>query len=140
VLRVVAAILHDGRGRVLVNQRPAHKAWGGYWEFPGGKLQPGESEAECVVRELEEELGIAVQAQHALLALCHAYPEVRVSLGVHVIDAYHGTPRGAEGQLLRWVDSATLATLQLLPADVPLLELLRRCLQRAPDIEPQQGS
>jgi 8-oxo-dGTP diphosphatase len=140
VLRVVAAIMHDGHGRVLVNQRPADKAWGGYWEFPGGKLKPGESEADCVVRELEEELGIAVQAQHALLALCHAYPEGSVSLGVHVIDAYHGTPRGAEGQLLRWVNSDALATLQLLPADVPLLEILRRCLRRAQHIELQQGS
>jgi 8-oxo-dGTP diphosphatase len=131
MLRVVAAVLHDGSGRVLINERPPGKSWAGYWEFPGGKLQPGESEPECVRRELHEELGIAVLAQHGLLALSHAYPERRVLLGVHVIDRHSGEPRGAEGQQLRWVLPDELANLPLLPADAPIVAILGRALKHA---------
>lgn len=128
LLRVVAAVLHDAAGRVLVNERPAGKTWAGHWEFPGGKLDPGESEPDCVTRELREELGITVQAQHGLMALAHDYPERRVLLGVHVVDRFSGAPRGIEGQQLRWVAPAELAALPLLPADGPIVAILGRAL------------
>jgi 8-oxo-dGTP diphosphatase len=125
-LHVVAAVVHDGAGKVLVNQRPPGKAFAGYWEFPGGKLQPGESEPDGVTRELREELGIGVLAQHGLMTLAYEYPERRVFLGVHVVDRYTGVARGAEGQRLRWVRPAELGELPLLPADAPIAAILRR--------------
>lgn len=134
MLHVVAAILRDAAGRVLVNERPAGKALAGYWEFPGGKLERGESEAECVIRELREELGIEVVAQHALCSLTHQYAERRVLLGVHVIDAHAGEPAGLEGQRVRWVGIAELEQLPLLPADLPLIETLRRVAAPAGNI------
>jgi 8-oxo-dGTP diphosphatase len=140
VLRVVAAVLHDGAGRVLVSERPRGKAWAGYWEFPGGKLQKSESEPDCVVRELHEELGITVQAQHGVMALSHDYPERTVLLGVHVVDRYAGAPRGAEGQQLRWVSPADLAQLPLLPADTPIVAILCRVLPRPGTIGAHQGN
>jgi 8-oxo-dGTP diphosphatase len=140
LLRVVAAVLHDGAGRVLVSERPAGKTWAGYWEFPGGKLQPGESEADCVVRELHEELDVLVHAHHGVMALTHEYPERTVLLGVHVVDRYTGTPRGAEGQQLRWVRPADLAGLPLLPADAPIVMILCRALSPAGTIGESRGN
>jgi 8-oxo-dGTP diphosphatase len=137
VLHVVAAILWDAAGRVLVNERPAGKSMAGYWEFPGGKLEPGESEAECVTRELREELGVAVRAQHALCSLTHQYAERFVLLGVHVIDHYVGQATGIEGQQLRWASLAELDQLQLLPADLPIIETLRRAALRPSNISTQ---
>lgn len=128
MLRVVAAILWDAAGRVLVNERPAGKPLAGYWEFPGGKLEAGESEAECVVRELREELGVEVAAQHALGALAHQYPEQYVLLGVHVVDQHSGQPEARDGQRLCWAGMAELEQLPLLPADRPIVETLRRVM------------
>lgn len=133
-------MLHDGAGRVLVTERPPGKAMAGYWEFPGGKLQAGESEVECVVRELREELGIEVLAQHSLMALVHAYPERRVQLGIHTIDRYRGTPHGVEGQQLRWLRPDELAALQLLPADAPIVTILCRAQSRPVTIGKMEGS
>jgi 8-oxo-dGTP diphosphatase len=140
VLRVVAAVLHDGAGRVLVNERPPGKAWAGYWEFPGGKLHAGESEPECVARELREELDITVLAQHPLMALTHDYPERTVHLGVHVVDGFAGVPHGAEGQQLRWLQPAGLGELPLLPADAPIITILCRALPLPRTIVAPQGS
>ena len=133
-------MLHDGAGRVLVCDRPAGKSMAGYWEFPGGKVQAGESEAACVVRELREELDIIVLAQHSLMSLTHAYPERRVQLGVHTIDGFRGTPRGAEGQELCWVRPAELGALQLLPADAPIVTILCRAFREPVTIGKIQGS
>jgi 8-oxo-dGTP diphosphatase len=122
----VAAVLYDAAGRVLIAQRPEGKQHAGFWEFPGGKLDPGETEPACLVRELREELGIEVQRQQPLMTLQHDYPDRRVQLAVWVVGQYQGEPLGAEGQSLRWVTLPELATVKLLPADWPILETLRR--------------
>ncbi len=123
-VRVVAAVLHDARGRVLIAQRPPGKHMAGYWEFPGGKIAPGESSEAALGRELAEELGIALRRCHPLLQLRHDYTDRVVELEVFVVDDYGGEPRGLEAQAFRWVAAAELFGLALLPADRPIIEAL----------------
>jgi 8-oxo-dGTP diphosphatase len=128
-VRVVAALIYDERGRVLVTQRPAGKSRAGQWEFPGGKIEGGESGAEALRRELREELGVQVTAAHALLELAHEYPEQQVLLSAWVVDAMRGVPCGREGQRLRWALPAALRALPLLPADLPIVAWLENTQQ-----------
>lgn len=117
---VVAAILRDGSGAVLLAQRTPGRSMAGWWEFPGGKIEPGEGAAAALVRELDEELGIEVLSSRPYVDIEHAYADRRVRLRVHVVDHYQGVPHGREGQALRWVAPAALADAGLLPADLPV--------------------
>jgi 8-oxo-dGTP diphosphatase len=123
-VRVVAAVLRDAHGRVLIAQRPPGKHMAGYWEFPGGKIAPGESSVAALTRELAEELGIALRRCHPLLQLRHDYPDRMVELDVFMVDDYAGEPSGLEAQALKWVAAAELASQALLPADRPIIEAL----------------
>jgi 8-oxo-dGTP diphosphatase len=123
-VRVVAAVLHDAAGRVLIAQRPPGKHMAGYWEFPGGKIGPGESSEQALRRELAEELGISLRRCHPLLQLRHDYVDRMVELDVFVIDDYTGEPTGLEAQALKWVPVTALAAQPLLPADQPIIEAL----------------
>jgi len=129
-LQVVAAVLVDRQGRVLVAQRPAGKWQAGRWEFPGGKVEPGEDEAAAVVRELHEELGVRVDAQQRLTEVCHDYPDRRVVIGLWLVLRYEGEPQGLDGQALRWVTLEELAGIDLLEADLPMLPVLAAALGR----------
>ena len=124
VLRVVAAVLRDASGRVLIAQRPAGKHMAGYWEFPGGKIAPGESSEQALARELAEELGVSLRRCHPLLQLRHDYTDRVVELDVFVVDDYGGEPSGLEAQALKWVAAAELGGQALLPADRPIIEAL----------------
>jgi 8-oxo-dGTP diphosphatase len=123
-VRVVAAVLRDAGGRVLIAQRPPGKHMAGYWEFPGGKIAAGESSEQALTRELAEELGIALQRCHPLLQLRHDYADRVVELEVFVVDDYRGEPSGRETQALKWVAAAELFAQALLPADRPIIEAL----------------
>lgn len=127
-LDVVAAVLRDPMGRVLVTQRPAGKPHAGFWEFPGGKRHIDETEVECLARELQEELGIDVRAADCapLLELEHRYPERLVRLHVWTVARYRGDPGGREGQALRWLAPDELGSVPLLPADEPIVKCLLR--------------
>ena len=128
VLQVVAAVLVDRQGRVLVAQRPPGKWAAGRWEFPGGKVEPGEDEAAAVVRELHEELGVRVDAQQRLAEVCHDYPDRRVAIGLWLVLRHEGEPQGLDGQALRWVTLEELADIDLLEADLPMLPVLAAAL------------
>lgn len=123
-VHVVAAVLRDAAGRVLIAQRPPGKHMAGYWEFPGGKIGAGESGEQALTRELAEELGVALQRCHPLLQLRHDYADRVVQLDVFVVDEYGGEPSGLEAQALKWVAAAELAAQALLPADRPIVEAL----------------
>jgi|HubBroStandDraft_3_1064219.scaffolds.fasta_scaffold430260_2 8-oxo-dGTP diphosphatase len=123
-VRVVAGVLRDARGRVLIAQRPAGKHMAGYWEFPGGKIAPDESSEAALRRELAEELGVSLQRCHLLLQLRHDYADRAVDLDVFVVDDYSGEPAGLEAQALKWVAAAELGRQALLPADLPIIEAL----------------
>ena len=118
-------VIRDALGRVLVAQRPAGKHLAGGWEFPGGKLDHGETRIAALRRELDEELGIAVEAAHPLIRIRHDYPERQVLLDVWAVTGYQGAPQGRDGQNLRWCDVAALASAELLPADRPVITALR---------------
>jgi mutator protein MutT len=124
-VHVAAAVLIDRRGRVLIAQRPPGKHLGGAWEFPGGKLEPGETPRQGLARELEEEIGVAIEHPRPLIRLRHAYPSSEVLLDVWVVRRYRGQPRGLDGQALRWCDRKALRSAQLLPADRPIITALR---------------
>jgi 8-oxo-dGTP diphosphatase len=123
-VRVVAGVLRDANGRVLISQRPADKHMAGYWEFPGGKIAPGESGEQALWRELTEELGVSLQRCHPLLKLRHDYVDRVVELEVFLVDDYRGEPTGRETQALKWVELAELGAHSLLPADRPIVDAL----------------
>jgi len=123
-IRVVAAVIYDPDGRVLVGQRPAGKTLAGCWEFPGGKIEGAESGAAALRRELREELGVEVGAMRPVFELRHEYPERHVELSVWKVDEYTGAPAALEGQALRWERPAALRSIGLLPADLPIIDWL----------------
>jgi 8-oxo-dGTP diphosphatase len=125
-IHVVAAAVIDAADRVLIAQRPAGKHMAGGWEFPGGKLEPGEERLAGLARELREELGITVAAApRPLIRVRHAYPSREVLLDIWVVKRYRGEPKGLDGQALRWCTQDELAVADLLPADRPIVAALR---------------
>ena len=123
---VVAGVLVDSADRVLIAQRPAGKHMAGGWEFPGGKLEPGEERLAGLARELREELGIVIiGSPRPLIRVRHAYPSREVLLDIWVVKHFRGEPRGLDGQALRWCTQDELATAELLPADKPIVRALR---------------
>ncbi len=130
LLLVVACALIDPDGRVLVAQRPPGRPMAGLWEFPGGKLRPGESPEAALVRELEEELGIRTHASclAPFTFASHAYDGFHLLMPLYVCRVFEGIPRGREGQVLRWVRPAELEALPMPPADRPLVAMLRDLL------------
>jgi mutator protein MutT len=125
MIHVVAAAVIAADGRVLIAERPPGKHLAGQWEFPGGKLEPGEAPAQGLERELREEIGVTIGPPRPLLRIHHTYPHGEVLLDVWVVRRYRGRPRGLDGQALRWCDRAALAAADLLPADRPILAALR---------------
>jgi 8-oxo-dGTP diphosphatase len=107
-LHVVAAVIDNGRGEVLITRRHDHLHQGGLWEFPGGKVEPGETVVAALRRELQEELAIAPVVSHPLIRIPHHYPDRKVLLDVWRVTAFQGTPRGAESQPLAWVKKPAL--------------------------------
>jgi 8-oxo-dGTP diphosphatase len=124
LIAVAAGILRDLEGRILLAQRPPGGHVGGFWEFPGGKLHPDELPAQALKRELREELGVTVEAAAPFMTYRHEYPERSVELHVFLVERYTGEPRGVEGQPLRWVSVAELASAGLLEADQPIAAAL----------------
>ncbi|MFC6789468.1 (deoxy)nucleoside triphosphate pyrophosphohydrolase [Methylobacterium komagatae] len=126
LLLVVAVALVDADGRVLVSERPAGKQLAGLWEFPGGKVEPGERPEETLIRELSEELGITVEEPclAPLTFASHAYPDFHLLMPLYVCRRWEGTPRSLEGQALKWVQPRALRDLAMPPADAPLIPFL----------------
>ncbi len=127
---VVAVALVDADGRVLIARRPEGKAMAGLWEFPGGKLRPGETPEAALIRELEEELGIDV-AQSCLAPLTfasHDYGSFHLLMPLYVCRVWQGSVTPREGQELKWLRPARLGDYAMPPADVPLVAMLRDLL------------
>ena len=129
-IHVVAGVLFDPSGRVLVARRPSGSHLGGLWEFPGGKLEPGESREAGLARELAEELGVRVLAASPLVCVEHPYPDRDVVLDVWRVESYAGEPHGREGQSIEWRDLRSLDAADFPPADAPVLSALRRLRSR----------
>jgi 8-oxo-dGTP diphosphatase len=111
---------------VLIAERPRGKHLAGRWEFPGGKVLPGESEAAALARELDEELGIAVLASRPFMRLSHTYADREVELSMWIVERFEGVPRSLDRQQLKWVAPARLTEEDILEADRPFIQALQR--------------
>ena len=127
LLLVAAAALVDGDGRVLICQRPPGKQLAGLWEFPGGKVEPGETPERCLVRELEEELGIAakVDCLAPFVFASHAYDDFHLLMPLYLLRRWDGFVERREHADLAWVRPGKLADYPMPPADIPLCAHLR---------------
>ena len=126
LLLVVAAALIDAVGRVLIAQRPQGKQLAGLWEFPGGKVDPGERPEQSLIRELAEELGITVKEDclAPLTFASHAYEDFHLLMPLYVCRRWEGMVQSREGQALKWVRARNLRDYPMPPADEPLLPAL----------------
>lgn len=124
-LAVAAGVIRDARGRILLSQRHQNKHQGGLWEFPGGKLDAGETVPQALSRELAEELGIQVHSATPLITVTHHYPERSVVLHTLEVTGYRGEPAGREGQPLTWVEPALLHNMAMPAADQPIINAIR---------------
>ncbi len=130
VVLVAAGALFNGTGAVLLAQRPAGTSLAGLWEFPGGKIEPGESAQAALIRELDEELGIQISAPAPLAEVHHPYPDFHLHMQLFSICQWVGTPIGRQGQALRWGHPDTLAGLAMPPADYPLIPAIQNFAAR----------
>ncbi len=124
LVEVVAAVIERPDGSFLLAQRPAGKVYAGYWEFPGGKVEPGEPLAEALARELHEELGIDVERAYPWIVRTYAYAHAHVRLNFFRVRAWRGEAHGKEAQGLAWQRVSALAVAPLLPANGPILRAL----------------
>ncbi|MFU1478309.1 8-oxo-dGTP diphosphatase MutT [Roseovarius sp. C7] len=124
---VSAVALIDIDGRVLLAQRPEGKSLAGMWEFPGGKIEPGETPEAALIRELEEELGIETwQSCLAPLTFAsHSYESFHLLMPLFACRKWDGVPQGREGQTLKWVRPLDMRDYPMPPADLPLIPILR---------------
>ena len=131
---VAAAALVDDRGFVLIAQRPAHKQLGGLWEFPGGKIEPGESPEAALVRELQEELEIVAVRENLepFDFASHAYEDFDLLMPLYLLRSWQGEPRAVEAQALAWVRPEELSTYAMPPADIALVERMQARLGARP--------
>src|SRR5205085_5446487 len=130
VILVTAVALSDADGRVLLAQRPEGKPIAGLWECPGGKVHDGETPERALIRELDEELGIDVEASclAPFTFASHAYPDFHLLMPLYVCRKWSGIVTARERQRLRWVRPERLAEYPMPPADVPLVAMLRDLL------------
>lgn len=124
-VHVVAGVISDARGRILLARRTEGRDLAGLWEFPGGKVDPGETPEQALVRELREELGIEARVGEAVIVVPQQYPHKRLRLDVRRIAAWSGLVKGLDGQALAWVPEHKLASYQMPDADRPVVAALR---------------
>ncbi len=130
IILVSAIALVDADGRILLAQRPEGKSMAGLWEFPGGKVEPGETPETALIRELREELGIDTEESclAPLTFASHAYDDFHLLMPLFVCRKWQGIPRPREGQVLEWARPNRLRDYPMPPADVPLIPILRDLL------------
>ena len=124
MLKVVCAVIRDQEGRYLVCQRPHGKALAGCWEFPGGKVEPGEDPQSALKREIHEELACRIEVGTALREVVHHYPEVSIRLQPFICNVESGEPRAKEHSAIFWARAEQFWQLSWAPADVPVWQEL----------------
>lgn len=127
-IEVVAAVIRDAEGKVLIAKRPSDKHQGGKWEFPGGKVEKGESRRSALVREIKEEIGIDVVHSARLISVYHEYDDMAIYLDVYEVLQWSGAAEGREGQPIRWVTMDELCEYDFPEANAPIVEAV--CLPK----------
>ena len=131
IVHVAAGALIDAAGRVLVAQRPEGGSLAGLWEFPGGKIEAGETPEAALARELTEELGLAIGQQEPLGFVSHGYANFHLVMLLFAVRDWAGTPEGRLGQRLQWLPADALAGLAMPPADYPLIPAIMAACGRS---------
>lgn len=121
---VVAALIWDGNG-FMICQRPMEKARGGLWEFPGGKVEPGETGPAALIRECREELDVILEVGEVFAEIVHAYPDLTIHLTLYQASITEGIPKRLEHQAIRWIVPSELQGYSFCPADTELLERIQ---------------
>jgi 8-oxo-dGTP diphosphatase len=123
--QIGVAVIWDRSRQILIDKRKAGGAMGGLWEFPGGKIEPGETVAECIVREIREELGIEIAVGDRLIAIDHTYPAFQLTLIVHHCQHISGIPQPIESDEIRWVAVSELNDYQFPAANIAIINAIR---------------
>ena len=128
ITEVVAALIWDGK-KFMICQRPAHKARGLLWEFVGGKVEPGETKEEALIRECREELDILLAVDDVFMDVMHEYPDLTVHLTLFNAMIVDGIPKKLEHNDIRWITPSEIPSYEFCPADAEILEkIMERCL------------
>ncbi len=122
-VHVSVGMIIDSENRILISKRPSNKVGGGFWEFPGGKIEQYESPEAALIRELKEEVNLDVLTYHKLTQYPYRYAEYDVLLEVFIVESYIGQAIGLEGQQIQWVDINTLSNYSFLEANKKLVEI-----------------
>ncbi len=141
-LHVAVAVLRNAEGKILLSRRRKGTHLAGLWEFPGGKLEAGESLSAALRREINEELGIQILAHRPFIQVSHSYPGKEVFLDVHLVNEWRGTAAGMESQRIAWVSAEEIGDYSLPPADRPIVAAIRlpsRYLITPPVIEDESA-
>jgi len=136
VVEVVAALIWEG-GRFMICQRPAHKARGLLWEFAGGKVEPGETKEQALIRECREELAVTVSVGEVFMEVTHRYPDITVHLTVFHAAVSGGTPRKLEHNDIRWITADEIPAYDFCPADEAILRKIQKLPPRAAERSAQ---
>ncbi|KZX59489.1 7,8-dihydro-8-oxoguanine-triphosphatase [Halioglobus sp. HI00S01] len=128
-VHVAVGVILDAERNILLTRRAADAHQGSLWEFPGGKVEAGETVQAALSRELAEELGIEVSASEPLIEIRHDYGDKRVFLDVHIVPAFAGQPSGLEQQPMAWVSAAELAGYEFPAANVPIVKAVQAYLR-----------
>lgn len=123
-LRIAAGVIRNAEGEIFIAQRPLKSHMGGYWEFPGGKLEAGESPEQALVRELEEELGIVAVPGKLLQTAEHEFPDRLITIYFFLVEEWQNAPYGREGQPSRWVKQTALIAEEFPPVNRGIVALL----------------
>ncbi|WP_310425292.1 8-oxo-dGTP diphosphatase MutT [Chamaesiphon sp. VAR_48_metabat_135_sub] len=123
--RIGVAVIWDRSGQILIDRRKVGGTMGGLWEFPGGKIEAGETVVECIVREIREELAIEITVGEHLISIDHTYPTFHLTLIVHHCQHISGIPQPIESEEIRWVNVSDLAKYQFPAANVAIIDAIR---------------
>jgi 8-oxo-dGTP diphosphatase len=122
--RIGVAVIWNRSRQILIDKRKAGGAMGGLWEFPGGKIEAGETVADCIVREISEELGIEIIVGEHLISIEHTYPTFQITLIVHNCQYIGGTPQPIESDEIRWVEVSDLARYEFPEANIAIINAI----------------
>ncbi|ASJ98135.1 8-oxo-dGTP diphosphatase MutT [Shewanella marisflavi] len=123
-VHVAVGIIFDTDNKILLAKRPQHLHQGGKWEFPGGKVEQGETTSEALIRELREEVALEVASTSPLMTISYDYPDKQVYLDIHTVKSFTGQAKGLEGQLIQWAELADLKDYDFPAANQPIVEKL----------------